>query len=98
MAPRKYLLLFILLLPASTIYSQVRISVPNNYSKIQDAINASSSGDTILVNPGTYSENIIFNGKNIVLASCSKWSTRSDSSHTNTTYPQTADEEVNEFA
>ncbi|HNQ43662.1 MAG TPA: hypothetical protein PKI59_04500, partial [Candidatus Cloacimonadota bacterium] len=33
------------------------------------AINASAHGDTVLVHPGTYYENISFNGKNITLAS-----------------------------
>ena len=36
---------------------------------IQIAINSSNNGDTIIVSPGTYVENITFNGKNIVLAS-----------------------------
>jgi hypothetical protein len=34
-----------------------------------EAINASSDGDTVLVYPGTYFENVNFNGKNITLAS-----------------------------
>lgn len=45
------------------------IGVPGNYSTIQAAINASSGGDTVLVEPGTYMENINFRGKNIVLTS-----------------------------
>jgi hypothetical protein len=45
------------------------INVPSEYSTIQNAIEASSNGDTILVQPGTYLESINFNGKNVVLAS-----------------------------
>ena len=43
------------------------INVPGVYSAIQDAINASVNGDTVLVEPNTYYENINFRGKNIVL-------------------------------
>ncbi len=45
------------------------INVPNDYSTIQEAINASADGDTVLVADGTYFENINFNGKAITLAS-----------------------------
>jgi predicted outer membrane repeat protein len=41
------------------------IYVPDNYPTIQVAINASASGDTIVVRPGTYVENIFFPGKAI---------------------------------
>ncbi|MEA3475174.1 MAG: T9SS type A sorting domain-containing protein [Candidatus Cloacimonadota bacterium] len=40
-----------------------------NYTTIQEGINASTDGDTVLVYPGTYYENINFNGKNITVAS-----------------------------
>jgi hypothetical protein len=43
--------------------------VPSEYSTIQDAINASEDRDTILVAPGTYTENINFMGKNIIIGS-----------------------------
>ena len=45
------------------------INVPGDYSGIQLAINAASGGDTIVVEPGTYFENINFRGKNIVITS-----------------------------
>ena len=36
-------------------------SGPGNYSSIQDAINASSNGDTVFVYTGMYHENVIVN-------------------------------------
>ncbi len=36
-------------------------SGPNNYSKIQDAINNASNGDTIFVYSGIYYENVVIN-------------------------------------
>ncbi|MBC8197230.1 MAG: hypothetical protein H8E60_05030, partial [Candidatus Marinimicrobia bacterium] len=45
------------------------ISVPDDFTSIQDAINFSTDGDTILVNPDTYYENIDFSGKDIILTS-----------------------------
>ncbi|MBI5402885.1 MAG: T9SS type A sorting domain-containing protein [Ignavibacteriae bacterium] len=44
-------------------------NVPAQYSSIQSAINASSNGDTILVDQGTYYENINFYGRKIVVTS-----------------------------
>lgn len=40
-----------------------------DFTLIQDAINASSDGDTVLAWPGRYYENVDFSGKNITLAS-----------------------------
>jgi len=45
------------------------INVPTNYTTIQEGINAASDYDTVLVDTGTYVENINFNGKNITVAS-----------------------------
>jgi hypothetical protein len=45
------------------------IEVPADYPTIQAAINASADGDTIIVSPDTYYENINFRGKNVILTS-----------------------------
>ncbi len=56
-----------LLLPVIS-FSQI-IHIPDDYSTIQEGINVSENGDTILVAEGTYFENINFRGKTITLAS-----------------------------
>ena len=53
----------------STMLFAALINVPDEYSTIQAGINASENGDTVLVHPGTYVENINFNGHNITLGS-----------------------------
>jgi parallel beta-helix repeat protein/predicted outer membrane repeat protein len=45
------------------------IHVPADHSSIQQAIDATGPGDTVLVGPGTYWENISFNGKAITVTS-----------------------------
>lgn len=44
-------------------------TVPAEYRSVQEAIDSSAAGDTVLVSPGHYTENIRFHGKGIVLAS-----------------------------
>jgi pectin methylesterase-like acyl-CoA thioesterase len=41
--------------------------VPSQYSTIQAAINAAYNGDTILVSPGTYYENLRWENKSLKL-------------------------------
>jgi hypothetical protein len=58
------------LLVAVVVCSSATIrNVPAGYATIQTAINASVHGDTVLVQPGTYFENINYRGKNIVVTS-----------------------------
>ena len=45
------------------------ILVPEDYATIQGAIDYSVDGDTVIVSPGEYEENLNFNGKNIILSS-----------------------------
>jgi hypothetical protein len=65
---KTYILLFVILFSSSVIYSTT-IRVPQDYVEIQQAINVSQDGDTILVDRGVYKENINFRGKGITLAS-----------------------------
>ena len=57
-------LLLIPLLSAAQI-----INIPADYATIQEGINAATDGDTILVQPATYQENINFLGKEITVGS-----------------------------
>jgi len=45
------------------------INIPANQPTIQEGINVSVDGDTVLVQPGAYVENINFNGRSITLGS-----------------------------
>ena len=45
------------------------INIPADYSTIQAGINAANNGDVVLVQPGTYVENINYNEKSITVAS-----------------------------
>lgn len=58
---------FLLLVSIET--QAITIRVPADYPKIQQAIHAAQDGDTVLVAPGTYVENINFLGKAITVTS-----------------------------
>jgi len=53
----------------STVLFGATYTVPDDYVTIQGAINVSDDGDTILVRPGTYVENIDLQGKLIIVQS-----------------------------
>jgi hypothetical protein len=64
----KILILAILFLNAVLLNASI-LYVPTEYPSIQTGIDSASVGDTVLVQPGTYVENINYNGKNITVAS-----------------------------
>lgn len=62
----------ILIFIFSTLFSTLSatiINIPADYSTIQAGIDSSADGDTVIVQPNTYFENISFGGHDIVLAS-----------------------------
>ena len=61
--------LLILAIASAGIAGATIRQVPAQYPTIQAAITISQNGDTILVSPGTYFENINFRGKGVMLAS-----------------------------
>jgi hypothetical protein len=61
--------LVVVLLAAAAPYALASdIHVPADYATVQGAINAAADGDSVLVDPGTYFENIDFKGKAIIVA------------------------------
>ncbi len=68
----KAYIVLVLLILSGYLYSTTRtvaLDGSQQYTTIQAAVNASGHGDTILVYPGRYIENVITNGINITIAS-----------------------------
>ena len=63
-----FIILFVIVSFCSLLNSLI-INIPADQPTIQAGINESANGDTVLVQPGSYVENINFNGHNITLAS-----------------------------
>jgi len=78
---KNLILLFFLLLVLNL--TATIINIPADHPTIQEGINVSVNGDTILVQPGDYQEMINFNGKNITVGSL--FLTTADSSYIETT-------------
>ncbi|MBK7143227.1 MAG: right-handed parallel beta-helix repeat-containing protein [bacterium] len=64
-----FLVTVCLLLFASSFTLAATINVPADHATIQAAVLASADGDTVLVAPGTYIENINMSGRSILLVS-----------------------------
>jgi len=78
---KRYLTLLMILLPllCFSITREVALDGSQAYTSIQSAIQAANDGDTVLVHPGRYFENVDFIGKSINLHSLE--ATSGDSSY-----------------
>ena len=64
----QFIIFCLILLFGQTLFGNI-INIPDDYPTIQQGIDASVNGDTVIVDTGRYFENINYNGKNIVVAS-----------------------------
>lgn len=68
----KSVIIFLYIILSITLYSvtlEVKQDGSGDYLEIQAAVNSSVNGDTVLVYPGTYFENIDINGKELYICS-----------------------------
>ncbi len=65
---RLFLSILLVVALAGTVHARI-INVPDDQETIQAGINASDRGDTVLVQPGVYTENINISGRQLTLAS-----------------------------
>jgi len=73
------LMIILILLLIATGLAAVTINIREDYETIQEGIIAAVEGDSVLVEPGTYYENIDFIGKGITV--CSWYCTTQDTSY-----------------
>ena len=69
MKEAKVVLLVLIILQCCSLTFAVIINIPDDQPTIQGGINIAVDADTVLIQSGTYFENINFNGKNITVAS-----------------------------
>lgn len=63
-----FILFAMILLFEQTLFANI-INIQDDYSTIQEGIDAATDSDTVLFQAGTYVENVNFNGKNINVGS-----------------------------
>ena len=80
---KSFLVVIVFVISSTFLYSTI-INIPADYATIQAGINASANADTVLVQPGTYVENIDYGGKLITLASL--FLTTQDPAYVDSTY------------
>jgi predicted outer membrane repeat protein len=88
MLMKKISILTTILMTANLLFAQI-INIPADYPTIQQGIDAAGNGDTVLVHPGTYEEDVSIYQKNITLGSL--FLTTHDTSYISQTFISRAD-------